>query len=62
MANSNEINRYLANRQKEVDGTALYLALAEIEKQAKLAEVYRCMACLLMKNRMPASFLQPSDA
>lgn len=44
MARSKDISRYLANWQKEVDGTALYLALAEIEKQPQLAEVYRRMA------------------
>lgn len=44
MVRSKDIPRYLANWQKEVDGTVLYLALAEIEKQPKLAEVYRRMA------------------
>ena len=44
MARSKDISRYLANWQKEVDGTALYLALAEIEKQPRLAEVYQRMA------------------
>lgn len=44
MARSKDISRYLANWQKEVDGTTLYLALAEIEKQPKMAEVYRQMA------------------
>ncbi len=33
--------RYLANRQKEVDGAALYRALAETEKQPQLAEIYK---------------------
>ncbi len=44
MARSKDISRYLVNWQKEVDGTSLYLALAEIEEQPKLAEVYRQMA------------------
>jgi vacuolar iron transporter family protein len=44
MARSKDVTRYLANWQKEVDGTALYLALAEIEKQPKLSEVFRRMA------------------
>ena len=44
MTRSKDISRYLANWQKEVDGTALYLALADIEKKPQLAEVYRRMA------------------
>ena len=44
MTHSKDITRYLANWQKEVDGTALYLALADIEKKPQLAEVYRRMA------------------
>ncbi|MBI1795310.1 MAG: VIT1/CCC1 transporter family protein [Chloroflexi bacterium] len=40
MTNTDDVKRYLANRQKEIDGAALYLALAEIEKQPQLAEVY----------------------
>jgi VIT1/CCC1 family predicted Fe2+/Mn2+ transporter len=44
MARTKDVTRYLANWQKEVDGVALYLALADIEKQPKLAEVYRRMA------------------
>jgi len=39
-----DISRYLANWQKEVDGEAQYFALAKIEKQPQLAEVYRRMA------------------
>ncbi|MDD2922601.1 MAG: VIT1/CCC1 family protein [Anaerolineales bacterium] len=39
-----DIERYLNNRQKEIDGAALYLALAESEKQPQLAEVYRRLA------------------
>ena len=36
-----DVERYLNNRQKEIDGAALYLALAEIEKQPQMAEVYK---------------------
>jgi VIT1/CCC1 family predicted Fe2+/Mn2+ transporter len=42
--NKKDISRFRANRQKEVDGVALYTALAEIEKQPELAEVYKRMA------------------
>lgn len=41
MPNNKDAERYLANRQKEIDGAALYLALAESEKQPQMAEVYR---------------------
>ncbi|MCE9647932.1 MAG: VIT1/CCC1 transporter family protein [Chloroflexi bacterium] len=41
MANNKDAERYLANRQKEIDGAALYLALAEAEKQPQMAEVYK---------------------
>ncbi len=44
MSNSKDAVRYLENRQKEIDGAALYLALAESEKQPQLAEVYRRLA------------------
>jgi predicted membrane protein (TIGR00267 family) len=36
-----DIERYMNNRQKEIDGAALYLALAESEKQPQMAEVYK---------------------
>jgi len=39
-----DISRYLSNWQKEIDGAALYHALAEAETQAQLAEVYRRLA------------------
>jgi len=39
-----DISRYLSNWQKEIDGAALYNALAEAESQAQLAEVYRRLA------------------
>jgi predicted membrane protein (TIGR00267 family) len=41
MANAKDIERYLANWQKEIDGAALYCVLAEIEKQPQIAEVYK---------------------
>jgi hypothetical protein len=41
MSNQEDIQRYLANRQKEIDGAALYRVLAETEKQPQMAEVYR---------------------
>jgi VIT1/CCC1 family predicted Fe2+/Mn2+ transporter len=44
MNRSPNVSRYRANWQKEVDGTALYVALSVIEKQPKMAELYRRMA------------------
>src|ERR1043165_536430 len=44
MSNSDDVNRYLQNRQKEIDGVALYSVLAETEKQPQMAEVYRKLA------------------
>lgn len=44
MSNQKDAERYLANRQKEIDGAALYLALAHSEKQPQLAEVYKRLA------------------
>ncbi|MBI3737754.1 MAG: VIT1/CCC1 transporter family protein, partial [Chloroflexi bacterium] len=41
MTNTEDVKRYLANRQKEIDGAAMYLALAETEKQPQMANVYR---------------------
>ncbi|MBI5354464.1 MAG: VIT1/CCC1 transporter family protein [Chloroflexi bacterium] len=41
MSKEDDVKRYLENRQKEIDGAALYLALAESEKQPQMAEVYR---------------------
>ncbi len=42
--------RYLANRQKEIDGAALYLTLAESEKQPQMAEVYRKLSAAEEKH------------
>ncbi len=44
MANANDNSRYLANLQKEIDGSFLYHALADSEKQQKLSELYRRLA------------------
>jgi VIT1/CCC1 family predicted Fe2+/Mn2+ transporter len=44
MSNTDDVGRYLQNRQKEIDGAALYSALAETEKQPQMAEVYRKLA------------------
>jgi VIT1/CCC1 family predicted Fe2+/Mn2+ transporter len=41
MSNRKDIARYFANRQKEIDGVALYLALAESEKQPQMSELYK---------------------
>ena len=39
-----DIERYIANRQKEIDGAALYRTLAEAEDQPQLAEIYQRLA------------------
>lgn len=44
MADSKDNSRYLANIQKEVDGSFLYHALADSEKQQKLSELFRRLA------------------
>jgi VIT1/CCC1 family predicted Fe2+/Mn2+ transporter len=44
MSNVEDIKRYLDNLHKEIDGAALYKALAETEKQPQMAEVYRKLA------------------
>ena len=44
MSNSKDIKRYFDNRQKEIDGAALYLALAESEKQPQMSELYKRLA------------------
>jgi vacuolar iron transporter family protein len=44
MPNNEDIKRYLGNRQKEIDGAALYSVLAETEKQPQMAEVYKKLA------------------
>ncbi len=44
MSNTQDVKRYLVNRQKEIDGAAMYLALAETEKQPQMSNVYRKLA------------------
>ena len=44
MPNNDDVKRYLANRQKEIDGAALYTALAESDKQPQMAQVYKKLA------------------
>ena len=44
MSDQEDIKRYFANRQKEIDGAALYNVLAEKESQPQMAEVYRKLA------------------
>lgn len=39
-----EIERYKNNRQKEIDGAALYHTLAETEKQPQMVEIYNRLA------------------
>ena len=42
--NEEDIKQYFANRQKEIDGAALYKVLAETEKQPQMAVVYAKLA------------------
>ena len=44
MTTSQEISRFRANRQKEIDGASLYTTLAEIEGATELGGVYRNLA------------------
>jgi VIT1/CCC1 family predicted Fe2+/Mn2+ transporter/rubrerythrin len=44
MSEQEDIKRYFANRQKEIDGAALYKVLADTEKQPQMAEVYKKLA------------------
>lgn len=44
MSRPKDLNRYVANLQKEIDGAFLYTALADTEKQPKLSELYRRLA------------------
>jgi VIT1/CCC1 family predicted Fe2+/Mn2+ transporter len=44
MPNDDQVQQYLKNRQKEIDGAALYSVLAETEKQPQMAEVYKKLA------------------
>ena len=44
MASMTEVERYRANLQGEIDGAAMYRAMAELEKQPQRAEIYRRLA------------------
>lgn len=44
MAKDEDYQRYLANRQKEIDGAALYRALAKSESQPQMADLYKKFA------------------
>lgn len=44
MSNPEDVKRYLANLQKEIDGAALYRVLSETEKQPQMAEVFAKLA------------------
>ena len=50
MSNTEDIQRYFANRQKEIDWAALYRVLAETEKQPQMAEVYSKLAAAEEKH------------
>lgn len=50
MTNTDDIKRYLANRQKEIDGAALYRTLAETEKQPQMADLYHKFAAAEEKH------------
>ena len=41
MSSTEDRKRFLANRQKEVDGAALYRAMSESEPNTQMAELYR---------------------
>ena len=44
MTRSKDRARYRANLQKEIDGAALYIALAEVESKSEISDVYRRLA------------------
>jgi len=44
MTSSKDVSRFRENWQKEIDGTALYNTLAEIELKPELANVYQRLA------------------
>jgi VIT1/CCC1 family predicted Fe2+/Mn2+ transporter len=50
MSKTEDYQRYLANRQKEVDGAALYHALAKSESQPQMAELYTKFAAAEEKH------------
>ena len=46
MTDADPLRRYRANLQGEVDGAAIYSALADSEKDANLAAVFRKLAAV----------------
>ncbi len=50
MTATDDMKRFLENRQKEIDGAALYRALADAEKQAQMSAVYRKFAAAEEKH------------
>ncbi|VAW07298.1 Uncharacterized membrane protein [hydrothermal vent metagenome] len=44
MSTSDDLDRYRGNLQDEIDGAAMYRALAEMESEPSLAELYRRLA------------------
>ena len=46
MAKPDDLPRYRSNLQGEIDGAAVYAALAESEADPKLAEVFRRLAAI----------------
>lgn len=50
MATANDIQRYRANLQGEIDARVIYLALSQAETSAPLAEIYRRLAAVEEKH------------
>ena len=50
MANSADIKRYRQNFQGEIDAASTYRALADIEKQPQIQEVFTRMAVMEEKH------------
>lgn len=50
MTRNDDLKRYLANRQKEIDGAAVYHALAESEEQPQMADLYNKFAAAEEKH------------
>ncbi len=50
MTDEDDVARYRANLQDEIDSASLYRALAEIEQQPQLADVYRRLAAVEEKH------------
>src|SRR5580765_5366593 len=46
VASMKQVERYRANLQGEVDGAAMYRAMADLEKQPQRAEIYRRLAAV----------------